>query len=146
MGSIWPSFGSSCSGCHKDQSAYNGQKKWKDMVSNLKDNDSIWFSFCRWESCERWSQNGDYYKIVTLPEDLSKKASSILTNHRNRWPLITKRPVVIVLSQGKWATLRWQKMKQSVAEKVTNTYTTALFSKMGSLKTGMGTAADEVLN
>ena len=34
------------------------------------------------------------------------------------------------------------KMKQSVAEKVTNTYTTALFSKMGSLKTGMGTAAD----
>ncbi len=28
------------------------------------------------------------------------------------------------------------KMQQSVAEKVTNTYTTALFSKMGSLKTG----------
>ena len=34
------------------------------------------------------------------------------------------------------------KMKQSVAEKVTNTYTTAFFFQMGPLKSGMGTAAD----
>ncbi len=35
------------------------------------------------------------------------------------------------LSQGKELITVMTKMKQSVAEKVTNTYTTALFSKMG---------------
>ena len=34
------------------------------------------------------------------------------------------------------------KIQQTVASNVTQTYTSALFEKMGSLKTGMGTAAE----
>lgn len=53
----------------------------KDMVSNLKDNDSLDFHFVDEKAAKDGLKNGDYYMIVTLPEDLSKKASSILTNH-----------------------------------------------------------------
>ena len=48
MGSIWPSFDLPVAVVNKDQSAtYNGQKMeiGKDMVSNLKDNDSLDFHF-----------------------------------------------------------------------------------------------------
>ena len=84
MGSIRPSFGLPVAVVNKDQSAtYNGQKMeiGKDMVSNLKDNDSLDFHFVDEKAAKDGLKNGDYYMIVTLPEDLSKKASSILTNH-----------------------------------------------------------------
>ena len=58
---------------NKDQSAtYNGQKMeiGKDMVSNLKDNDSLDFHFVDEKAAKDGLKNGDYYMIVTLPEDL----------------------------------------------------------------------------
>lgn len=45
----------------------------KDMVSNLKDNDSLDFHFVDEKAAKDGLKNGDYYMIVTLPEDLSKK-------------------------------------------------------------------------
>ena len=130
---------------NKDQSAtYNGQKMeiGKDMVSNLKDNDSLDFHFVDEKAAKDGLKNGDYYMIVTLPEDLSKKASSILTNHPEQMTIDYQTSSGHSFIAGKMSDTAMTKMKQSVAEKVTNTYTTALFSKMGSLKTGMGTAAD----
>ena len=130
---------------NKDQSAtYNGQKMeiGKDMVSNLKDNDALDFHFVDEKNAKEGLKNGDYYMIVTLPEDLSKKASSILTNHPEQMTIDYETSSGHSFIAGKMSETAMTKIKQSVAEKVTNTYTTALFSKMGSLKTGMGTAAD----
>ena len=57
----------------------------KDMVSNLKDNDSLDFHFVdRVKAAKKMVLKMAVLYDCNLPQGSFKKASSILTNHRNR--------------------------------------------------------------
>ncbi|WP_153050858.1 YhgE/Pip family protein, partial [Streptococcus suis] len=51
-----------------------------DMVDNMKESKSLDFHFVSEKDAEKGLEEGDYYMVITLPEDLSEKASSLLTN------------------------------------------------------------------
>ena len=129
---------------NKDQPAtYNGESMniGEDMVSNLKDNDSLDFHFVTEVEGMEGLENGTYYMVVTLPSDLSQKAASILTNHPEQMNIDYQTSSGHSFIASKMSDSAMNQLKQTVAKNVTETYTKALFEKMGNLKEGMEQAS-----
>ena len=80
--------------------------------------------------------------VVTLPSDLSERAASVLTDNPQQMKIDYQTSSGHSFIAGKMSDSAMIKIQQTVASNVTQTYTSALFEKMGSLKTGMGTAAE----
>ena len=133
---------------NKDQAAtYNDEKLTigEDMVSNLKDSDSLDFHFVDEGEGERGLRDGDYYMVVTLPSNLSEKASSILTNHPEQMTIDYQTSSGHSFIASKMSDSAMIQIKQTVATNVTQSYTKALFEKMGDLKLGLSQAANASL-
>ena len=129
---------------NKDQPAtYNGESMniGEDMVSNLKDNDSLDFHFVAEAEGVEGLENGTYYMVVTLPSDLSQKAASILTNHPEQMNIDYRTSSGHSFIASKMSDSAMTQLKQNVSTNVTVTYTKALFDKMVELKDGMSQAA-----
>ena len=129
---------------NKDQPAtYNGESMniGEDMVSNLKDNDSLDFHFVTEADGVEGLENGTYYMVVTLPSDLSQKAASILTNHPEQMNIDYRTSSGHSFIASKMSDSAMTQLKQTVAKNVTETYTKALFEKIGDLKDGMEQAS-----
>lgn len=133
---------------NKDQAAtYNDEKLTigEDMVSNLKDSNSLDFHFVDEGEGERGLRDGDYYMVVTFPSNLSEKASSILTNHPEQMTIDYQTSSGHSFIASKMSDSAMTQMKQTVATNVTQSYTKALFKKMGDLKLGLSKAANASL-
>lgn len=129
---------------NKDQAAsYNEESMniGEDMVSNLKDNDALNFHFVTEEEGIEGLEDGTYYMVVTLPSDLSQKAASILTNHPEQMNIDYQTSSGHSFIASKMSDSAMVQLKQTVAKNVTETYTKALFEKMGTLKDGMEQAS-----
>ncbi|MBN6013096.1 YhgE/Pip domain-containing protein [Streptococcus oralis] len=130
---------------NKDKEAsYNGQtmRIGEDMVSNLKENKALDFHFVNEEEGEKGLEDGDYYMVVTLPSDLSEKATSILTNHPEQMTINYQTSSGHSFIASKMSDSAMTQLKQNVSANVTESYTKALFQKMGDLKSGLTKAAD----
>ncbi|HEP1799662.1 TPA: YhgE/Pip domain-containing protein [Streptococcus suis] len=113
-----------------------------DMVDNMKESKSLDFHFVSEKDAEKGLEEGDYYMVITLPEDLSEKASSLLTNQPE--PLMisyqtSKGHSFVASKMGESA---MEKLKTSVSETITKTYMTAVFDSMREIQNGMVEAAD----
>ena len=113
----------------------------KHMVSNLKENKTLDFHFVDEEEGKKGLEDGDYYMVVTLPSDLSEKASSILTDHPEQMQIDYQTSSGHSFIASKMSDSAMTQLKQSVSTNVTETYTKALFNKMIDLKDGMSQAA-----
>jgi len=125
------------------EASYNGNTMviGKDMVSNLKENKTLDFHFVDEEEGKKGLENGDYYMVVTLPSDLSEKASSILTDHPEQMQIDYQTSSGHSFIASKMSDSAMTQLKQSVSTNVTETYTKTLFNKMVDLKDGMSQAA-----
>lgn len=125
------------------EASYNGNTMsiGKDMVSNLKENETLDFHFVDDEEGKKGLENGDYYMVVTLPSDLSEKAASILTDHPEQMQIDYQTSSGHSFIASKMSDSAMTQLKQSVSTNVTETYTKALFNKMVDLKDGMSQAA-----
>ena len=126
------------------EATYNGNTMaiGKDMVSNLENNKSLDFHFVNEEEGKKGLENGDYYMVVTLPSDLSEKAASILTDHPEQMNIDYQTSSGHSFIASKMSDSAMTQLKQNVSANVTETYTKALFQKMGDLKSGLTKAAD----
>ncbi|CAM1671534.1 YhgE/Pip family protein [Streptococcus mitis] len=125
------------------EASYNGNTMalGKDMVSNLKENKTLDFHFVDEEEGKKGLEDGDYYMVVTLPSDLSEKASSILTNHPEQMQIDYQTSSGHSFIASKMSDSAMTQLKQNVSTNVTETYTKALFNKIIDLKDGMSQAA-----
>lgn len=125
------------------EASYNGNTMalGKDMVSNLKENKTLDFHFVDDEEGKKGLEDGDYYMVVTLPSDLSKKAASILTNHPEQMQIDYQTSSGHSFIASKMSDSAMIQLKQNVSTNVTGIYTKALFNKMVDLKDGMSQAA-----
>ena len=114
----------------------------EDMVSNLKKNKSLDFHFVNEEEGQKGLEDGNYYMVVTLPSDLSEKAASILTDHPEQMVINYQTSSGHSFIASKMSDSAMTQLKQTVSANVTETYTKALFQKMGDLKSGLTKAAD----
>ena len=126
------------------EASYNGNTMTigKDMVSNLEQNKSLDFHFVNEEEGKKGLEDGDYYMVVTLPSDLSEKAASILSDHPEQMTINYQTSSGHSFIASKMSDSAMTQLKQNVSANVTESYTKALFQKMGDLKSGLTKAAD----
>lgn len=114
----------------------------ENMIENMKNNKALDYHFVSDEEAKKGFEKGDYYMIVTLPEDLSKKSSSILTSNPEKMNIDYQTSSGRNFFASKISDSAMEKLKQSVSSNIINTYTSSIFSNMTSLKTGLSKAAD----
>ncbi|HEM4056344.1 TPA: YhgE/Pip domain-containing protein [Streptococcus suis] len=113
-----------------------------DMVDNMKESQSLDFHFVSEKDAEKGLEEGDYYMVITLPEDLSEKASSLLTNQPEPLTISYQTSKGHSFVASKMGESAMEKLKTSVSETITKTYATAVFDSMREIQTGMVEAAD----
>ncbi|WP_105143026.1 YhgE/Pip domain-containing protein [Streptococcus suis] len=113
-----------------------------DMVDNMKESKSLDFHFVSEKNAEKGLEEGDYYMVITLPEDLSEKATSLLTNQPEPITISCQTSKGHSFVASKMGESAMEKLKTSVSETITETYTTAVFDSMREIQTGMVEAAD----
>lgn len=113
-----------------------------DMVDNMKESQSLDFHFVSEKDAEKGLEEGDYYMVITLPEDLSEKASSLLTDQPEPITISYQTSKGHSFVASKMGESAMEKLKTSVSETITKTYTTAVFDSMREIQTGMVEAAD----
>ncbi|HFR3653690.1 TPA: YhgE/Pip family protein [Streptococcus suis] len=113
-----------------------------DMVDNMKESKSLDFHFVSEKDAEKGLEEGDYYMVITLPEDLSEKASSLLTNQPEPLTISYQTSKGHSFVASKMGESAMEKLKTSVSETITKTYATAVFDSMREIQTGMVEAAD----
>lgn len=114
----------------------------EDVVSSLKENKNLDFHFVSKEDAQNGLEKGDYYMVVTLPSDLSERAASILSDNPQQMKIDYQTSSGHSFIAGKMSDSAMASLKQTVAQNVTDTYTSALFKNMGDLKTGLVKASD----
>ena len=114
----------------------------EDVVSSLKENKNLDFHFVSKEDAQNGLEKGDYYMVVTLPSDLSERAASILTDNPQQMKIDYQTSSGHSFIAGKMSDSAMTSLKQTVAQNVTDTYTSAIFKNMGDLKTGLVKASD----
>ncbi|HEL1741597.1 TPA: YhgE/Pip domain-containing protein [Streptococcus suis] len=113
-----------------------------DMVDNMKESKSLDFHFVSEKDAEKGLEEGDYYMVITLPEDLSEKATSLLTNQPEPITISYQTSKGHSFVASKMGESAMEKLQTSVSETITETYTTAVFDSMREIQTGMVEAAD----
>lgn len=113
-----------------------------DMVDNMKESKSLDFHFVSEKDAEKGLEEGDYYMVITLPKDLSEKASSLLTDQPEPLTISYQTSKGHSFVASKMGESAMEKLKTSVSETITKTYTTAVFDSMREIQTGMVEAAD----
>lgn len=112
------------------------------LVTELQDNHDLQWHFVTQEDADTGLKNGDYYMVITVPEDFSQSASTVLDESPKEMNLIYKTNpgrsffAEAVSKQGA------ANIKTNVATSLTQEYTKAIFAQISELGDGFSEAAD----
>ena len=113
-----------------------------NMVDSMSKNKALDYHFVSAEKAEEGLENGDYYMVITLPEDLSKKAASLLTDDPEKLTINYQTTAGRSFIASKMSDSAMTKLKDTVSKNITETYTKAVFKSMSSLQDGLQKASD----
>ncbi|SEF24576.1 putative membrane protein [Streptococcus gallolyticus] len=113
-----------------------------DMVDSMSKNKALDYHFVSAEKAEEGLENGDYYMVITLPEDLSEKAASLLTDDPEKLTINYQTTAGRSFVASKMSESAMTKLKDTVSENITETYTKAVFKSMSSLQDGLQEASN----
>ena len=113
-----------------------------DMLDSMSKNKALDYHIVSAEKAEEGLENGDYYMVITLPEDLSEKAASLLTDDPEKITINYQTTAGRSFVASKMSESAMTKLKDTVSENITETYTKAVFKSMSSLQDGLQEASD----
>lgn len=113
-----------------------------EMVDSLKDNESLDFHFVSSKEAKDGLKNGTYYMVITIPEDFSANASTVLDEHPRKMVLDYETNPGTNYIASKLSETALNKIRTSVADTVTKTYTETVFNQIVTVGEGMTEASD----
>lgn len=113
-----------------------------EMVDSLKDNESLDFHFVSSKEAKDGLKNGTYYMVITIPEDFSANASTVLDEHPRKMVLDYETNPGTNYIASKLSETALNKIRTSVADTVTKTYTETVFDQIVTVGEGMTEASD----
>lgn len=113
-----------------------------EMVDSLKDNDSLDFHFVSSKEAKDGLKNGTYYMVITIPEDFSANASTVLDEYPRKMVLDYETNPGTNYIASKLSETALNKIRTSVADTVTKTYTETVFDQIVTVGEGMTEASD----
>ncbi|WP_420543631.1 YhgE/Pip family protein [Streptococcus equinus] len=149
IGSMWDPYGSldnlPVAVVNEDKTATLNDKKLTigdDMVDSMSKNKALDYHFVSQKKADKGLKDGDYYMVITLPEDLSEKASSLLTDKPKKLNIKYQTTAGRSVVASKMSESAMTKLKDTISENITKTYTKAVFKSMTSLQDGLKKASD----
>lgn len=149
LGSMWDPYGSldnlPVAVVNKDKTATLNDKKLTigdDMVDSMSINKALDYHFVSQKKADKGLKDGDYYMVITLPEDLSEKASSLLTDNPKKLNIKYQTTAGRSFVASKMSESAMTKLKDTVSENITETYTKAVFKSMSGLQDGLQETSD----
>lgn len=149
LGSMWDPYGNMdklpvAVVNHDQPVTYNDQtlKVGEELVNSLKKEDSLCFNFVDDTTANRGLKNGTYYMVITIPENFSENASTLMDEKPQKMELNYATNPGTNYIASKMSETAMEKVKNSVAEEVTKTYTQTVFDQIVSVGDGMQEAAD----
>lgn len=112
-----------------------------DMVDKMSKNKELDYHFVSSKSAQKGLKKGDYYMVITLPEDLSQRATTLLNPEPQKLTIryqTSKGHGMVAAKMGETA---MTKLKESVSQNITKIYTSAVFSSMTELQSGLKEAS-----
>ncbi len=111
------------------------------MVDKMSKSKDLEYHFVSAKQAQEGLKEGDYYMVITLPEDLSQRAATLLNPEPQKLTIryqTSKGHGMVAAKMGETA---MAKLKESVSQKITKTYTSAVFSSMTDLQSGLKEAS-----
>lgn len=149
LGSMWDPYGQTdqlpVAVVNKDKEVkYNGSTMdiGKQLSDKLSKNDSMDFNIVSSTKAMKGLKDGKYYMVITIPENFSKNATTLLDDDPQTMMLTyTTNPqtnyIVTKMDDSAMA-----KVKAEISSTVTKTYSKILFKNVKTLSKGFNTAAD----
>ncbi|MBA2871932.1 putative membrane protein [Anoxybacillus calidus] len=121
-----------------NQAIYAGD----DFVKKLKENKDLNFRFVSSKEAEDGLKDGRYYMTITIPEDFSKKVTTLMDKHPQPAQLVYKINPGKNFVASQISSTAVKEMKTKMANSITKSYTEGVFHKMQELAKGLDKAAD----
>lgn len=149
LGSMWDPYGQTdqlpVAVVNKDKEVeYNDSTMdiGKQLSNKLSKNDSMDFNIVSSTKAQKGLKDGKYYMIITIPENFSKNATTLLDDDPQTMMLTyTTNPQTNYIAT-KMDDSAMAKVKTEISSTVTKTYAKILFKNVKTLSKGFNTAAD----
>ena len=149
LGSMWDPYGQTdqlpVAVVNKDKEVeYNDSTMdiGKQLSDRLSKNDSMDFNIVSSTKAQKGLKDGKYYMIITIPENFSKNATTLLDDDPQTMMLTyTTNPQTNYIAT-KMDDSAMAKVKTEISSTVTKTYSKILFKNVKTLSKGFNTAAD----
>ncbi|WP_314160623.1 YhgE/Pip family protein, partial [uncultured Gemella sp.] len=112
------------------------------MVEKLKDNKKVNWQFVDKDTADKELREGDYYMVVTIPENFSKNASSLSNENPEKMNIDFTTNFTKSKNGEKIMETVASNLTNTVKDQVVKTYTATLYSKFSELGSSLQKAAD----
>lgn len=113
-----------------------------ELVDNLKKNEELGWHFVSQDAAKQGLKDRKYYMIVTIPEDFSKNAATVLDSDPEKMNLKYETNAGVNYLGEVVSDNAMNQLKAQVGEEVTKSYATAIISMIKEVGSGMETAAE----
>lgn len=149
LGSMWDPYGQTdqlpVAVVNKDKEVeYNGSTMdiGKQLSDKLSKNNSMDFNIVSSTKAQKGLKDGKYYMVITIPENFSKNATTLLDDDPQTMMLTyTTNPQTNYIAT-KMDDSAMAKVKAEISSTVTKTYSKILFKNVKTLSKGFNTAAE----
>ncbi|HEQ0577244.1 TPA: YhgE/Pip domain-containing protein [Streptococcus pyogenes] len=148
LGSMWDPYGRvndlPIAVVNHDKPAKRADKSLtigNDMVDKMSKSKDLEYHFVSAKQAQEGLKEGDYYMVITLPEHLSQRVATLLNPEPQKLTIryqTSKGHGMVAAKMGETA---MAKLKESVSQNITKTYTSAVFSSMTDLQSGLKEAS-----
>ena len=124
--------------------AYNGKTLavGDNLETSLKNNSAMDFHITDETTAANGLENGHYYMIITIPEDFSANATSMLDKNPRKMLLQYATNSGYNYISSKLSESAIKEIKANIVSEVTTTYTEAVFASITELRAGLTQASD----
>lgn len=129
---------------HDKPVEYEGKtlKVGDELVDNLKEDKSLDFHFVSENDANDGIKDGKYYMVVTIPENFSKNASTLISDNPKKVTIDYQTTEGRNFIAAKMSNSAITEMKTQLSSQITDMYVTAALEQFEKVGEGMTTAAD----
>lgn len=149
LGSMWDPYGDAdklpVAVVNRDKKVdYEGKtlEIGDELVKNLKESKALDFHFVSEEKARSGLKNGKYYMIISIPENFSKNATTLMDKNPKQMKLTYRTNPGTNYVASKMDDSAMAKIEKTVSEEVTKTYAETVFAQVKDAGSGFGKAAD----
>ncbi|MGG3918401.1 YhgE/Pip domain-containing protein [Parageobacillus thermoglucosidasius] len=112
------------------------------LVEKLKENKKFDWHFVSEKEAEKGLQHQTYYMAIEIPDDFSKNATTLQTEHPKPMKLIYKPNEAFNFLSAQIGDSAVEKIKEEISNTVTETYVEAMFDNIREMANGLNQASD----